>query len=80
MARLGGSGSSWPHLELQAVPYLQPEALRLRPLEPDKEQNDQTTSTMLINIAVPNLVPLPDSPSFVVEDYSADPSLAVIIS
>jgi hypothetical protein len=75
MARLGGSGSSWPRISNSR--QFHTFNLRLSGfthLNPTKSRMIKTTSTMLINIAVPNVVPLPDSPSSVVEDYSAGAS------
>jgi hypothetical protein len=81
----GALGRLWlllaTHLELQAAPITF--NLRLSGfthLNPTKTRMIKTTSTTLINIAVPNVVPLPDSPSFVVEDYSASASPVVIAS
>jgi hypothetical protein len=68
MARLGGSGSSWPRISNSSqFQNLQPEALWLHHLNPTNGRMTKTTTTMLAVINIATVVPLPDSPSFVVE-------------
>jgi hypothetical protein len=74
MARLGGSGSSWPRISKSSQFHTFNLFSGLTHLNPTNGRMTKTTTTRLAVINIANVVPLSHSPGFVVEGLLAGTS------